>query len=247
MRSKKCFIVGVSLAACLFGLHTTLWGQEPNDVNYIEKLKDPNEEIRMLQEKIKQLENVVETQQNTISQLNQELDEQTKKNERLKNLCSQAGIDISPVKDIKPSEVRSFSKVFLNQLYYFYNAPMTDAEKEERYKEKYKGKWVQWTGKVKSIMENHHYYVVFIYDHPVKDKANDRDKRVVKVTVAFDKMLKERILSFKEGSIVTYQGKLPDSYVSLASLYAEIDPLHINGWISGAGELLLTDGRIVSP
>jgi uncharacterized coiled-coil protein SlyX len=232
MRSKKCLIVGLTLAAYLFGLHTTLWGQEP---------KDPNEKIKLLQEKIKQLENVVETQQNTIRQLNQKLNEQTTENERLKKLCSQAGIDISPLQDTEPSKVESqnLSKVTLNQLYQFYNGPVTDLQREEQYKNSYKGKWVQWTGTVVAVWSvgrakdnAEHYRANFIYPHPNKNKA--MHKETVSVNVEFDEMLKKRLLSFHQGDIVTYQGKLPDNCEGLAS-------------INFAQQLLLTDGRIVSP
>lgn len=257
MSAKKCFVVLV-VAVCLA---TTLWGQEPNDVNYIEQLKDPNEEIGMLQDKIEQLENVIETQQNTISQLNQKLDEQTKEIKRLKTLCSQAGIDISPSKNIKPSKVESqnLSNVTLSQLYEFCKEPMTDLQKEEQYKINYKGKLVQWTGKVltvrtaqgrKESME--HYYVDFIYTQPDNDEAEG--KTLIEVTVEFDELLKQRLLSLNKGSNVTYQGKLPDSYNSLASLPAKTNrPTKANrskmpgGDITGAGTLLLTEGRIVSP
>jgi uncharacterized coiled-coil protein SlyX len=248
MNPKKCFVMGVAVVTCLIGLQTTVWGQE---------LKDPNEEIKLLQEKIKHLENVVETQQNTIRQLNQKLNEQTKENERLKNLCSQAGINISPLKDVKPSKVKSqnLSKVTLNQLYQFYNEPITDLQKEEQYKNNYKGKWVQWTGKVGTVRfekrkkdNAEHYFVEFIHTHP--DKNNVKDKIMMTVTVEFDEMLKQRLLSFNEGDVVTYQGKLPDSYIGLAGLgvrggYGELRAGKERIKVSGG--LSLTDGRIVSP
>jgi uncharacterized membrane protein (DUF106 family) len=60
MKFQKCFIVGVILAACLFGLHTTLWGQEPNDANNVEALKV------------------------TIAKLEQQIGEQEKKIKRLR-------------------------------------------------------------------------------------------------------------------------------------------------------------------
>jgi cell division protein FtsB len=88
MNSKKHFIVIVTLATCLIGLQTTLWGQE---------LKDPNEEIKLLQEKIKQLEKTIESQQKRFNQLTaryndikKQLDEQIKENERLKDKISPA-------------------------------------------------------------------------------------------------------------------------------------------------------------
>jgi uncharacterized coiled-coil protein SlyX len=236
MNPKKCFVMGVAVVTCLIGLQTTVWGQE---------LKDPNEEIKLLQEKIKQLENVVESQQNTIRQLNQKLNEQTKENERLKNLCSQAGIDISPLKDTEPSKVESqnLSKVTLSQLYKFCKEPITDLQKEEQYKNNYKGQWVQWTGKVESVSsekrkkdDTEHYYVEFSHTQPDKDEVKGKTGIIVKVE--FDKMLKQRLLSLNKGSNVTYQGKLPDSYEGIAGL-----------WAGGrtTGHLSLTDGRIVSP
>ena len=242
MRSKKCLIVGVTLAACLFGLHTGLWGQE---------LKDTDEEVKILQEKIKQLENVVETQQRTISQLNQKLNEQTKENERLKELYSKAGIDVSSLTDIQLSKVESqnLSKASVNELYQFYNKPITDLQKEEQYKSDYRGKWVQWTGKVISVRAERakkdgpeHYFVEFIHGHPDQDKA--KDKVVTRVKVEFDRALKQRLLSLDKGSTVTYQGKLPDSYTGLASLCDM--GVGEQGGIRSSGHLTLTNGRLVS-
>lgn len=63
MNSKKCFILTTAFVTFLIGLHTPIWGQET---------KDPNDEIKVLQEKIRQLENVVETLQKTISHLESE-------------------------------------------------------------------------------------------------------------------------------------------------------------------------------
>lgn len=237
--------MGVAVVACLIGSQTTVCGQE---------LKNPNEEIKLLQEKIKQLENVIETQQNTINQLNQELNEQTKENKRLKKLCSQAGIDISPLKDTEPSKVESKNVINVTpkQLYYFYEAPMTDVEKEERYKEKYKGKWVQWTGKIYKIQKVYEdYFVEFVYEFSDKDEANapkkwhlPTKKVVLKIGVEFDKTLKQRILSFKTGYIVTYEGRLPDSYKGLAGLRLWHWPYEEP---EGFEDFSLTDGRIVSP
>ena len=85
MNSKKCFVLITTLTIFLIGLNTNLWGQEQ---------KDPNDKIKVLQEKIKQLESIVEAQQKTISRFEIYNERLKKENERLKNLCSQAGIDL---------------------------------------------------------------------------------------------------------------------------------------------------------
>jgi hypothetical protein len=243
MMSKKCFIAGATLAACFFGLCTALLGQGP---------KDPNEEVKLLQAEIKRLENIIKTQQNTINQLNQKLNEQTEENERLKTLCSQAGIDISSSKNtISPKvESENLSKVSLNQLYQFYNEPTTDLQKEEQYKNNYKGKWVQWTGRVISIRSEkreedgaEHFFVEFAHAHPNRD--NPRDKVMMNITVEFDEILKQRLLSLKKGAVVIYQGKLPDSYSDLGDMNDRGREDLSGVWVSG--HLSLTDGRIVSP
>jgi hypothetical protein len=96
---------------------------------------------------------------------------------------------------------------------------------------------VQWAGTVEfadsaKIKDKEQYFVEFI--HILPDKNLDQREIMVKVIVQFDEMLKQRLLSLKKGAIVTYQGKLPDSYVNLARL------------VDGR-RLSLTDGRIVSP
>jgi hypothetical protein len=240
MRSKKCFIIGVTLAACLFGLQTPLWGQES---------KDPNEEVKLLQEKIKQLENVVETQQNTISQLNQELDEQTKEIKRLKMLCSKAGVNISPVQDKTSSKDKyeNFIKVSPLKLYYFYKAPMRKLQKEEQYRNKYKGQWVQWTGRINSIVDEFDGVLVFtnLREDIFRNGTLEQGITFI-VRVYIDKTQKQKLLLLEEGDIVTYQGKLPDSCqnlfsTGLADYDADSDTIHFYGYLS------LTDGRIVSP
>ncbi len=226
MKSKESFIIGIILVACLFVLNTTLWGQE-----------DPNEEIRMLREKIKQLENVVETQQNKISQLNQQLNEQTKEIERLERLCSQAGISISPAegKITSKDESQNVSKITLNQLQKFCTTPMTDLQKEEEYKNNYKGKRVQWTGKVYTIdFEKRKggtevYIVQFFHKHPDKELA--KYTKHFRVKVEFNEIHKQKLLSLDIGDTVTYQANLPDD----------------TKYLSPNRFQQLTDGEIVSP
>ena len=53
MDTKKYFVM-IAVAVCL---SSTLWGQEQ---------KDPNEDVQFLQEKVKQLERVIESQQKKI-------------------------------------------------------------------------------------------------------------------------------------------------------------------------------------
>jgi hypothetical protein len=258
MRFKKCFFIGVTLAVCLSGFHTILWGQEPNDVNNIEELKVI----------IVKLENKIEEQENKIkrlrielqaekAKLQAELDEQKRENERLKKLCSQAGIDTSPLKDIKPSISKSQNliKVTLNQLYQFNKETITNLQKEEEYKNNYAGKWVQWTGKVGTVRYEkskkdtiERYYVGFIQTHPAGENCA-KEKIMILVKVEFNKMFKQQLLSFNEGDIVTYQGKLPDSYkgfdfggcASYGELKAGKETIKVSGRLS------LTDGKIVSP
>jgi len=80
MRSKKCFIIGVMLAACLFGLRTMLWGQEPND---IEELKTT----------ITKLEKQIEQQEKKIKRLREDLQAEKEENQRLTKICREAGIN----------------------------------------------------------------------------------------------------------------------------------------------------------
>jgi hypothetical protein len=233
MNPKKCLVLIVAFAVCLIGLNTTLWGQEP---------KDPNDKIKVLQEKIKQLESVVRHTENEKAAVVRKLDEQIKENERLKRLCSQAGIDTSPQKDKKPSKVEdaNFSNVGLEDLTQFVRGPLTELQKKELYKN-YEGKLVQWTGIVSSVSNvtgkgkdaESSYSVIFV--HPLRHTPFllYNINRIV-VDVKFQESLKQSLLSLNQGSQVTYQGKLPDSYDKIKTL------------LSLSAALSLTDGRIIS-
>ena len=232
MNSKKCFILEVTLLTFLIGLNTTLWGQEPND---------PNDKIKVLQEKIKQLESVVRHTENEKASVVRKLDEQIKENERLKNLCSQIGIDTSPQKNEKPSKAEdpNMIKVGLEQLYQLFTVKsrsLTNLQKDVWQKEllkNYGGKYVQWTGRITSISNfikdkkdaESHCQMQFIYQ-------NFNSGFMADVRVEFPETMKQRLLSLNKGSLITYQGKLPDNYEHMKSLEH--------------GNLTLTDGRIIS-
>jgi hypothetical protein len=86
MRSKKCFVM-LAVAVCLAA---TLWGQES---------KDPNDNVKLLQEKIERLEKTIEFQQKKYEELKadyddikKQLDEQIQDNERLKALVKNTDI-----------------------------------------------------------------------------------------------------------------------------------------------------------
>jgi hypothetical protein len=230
MNFKKCFILAVTLLTFLIGLNTTLWGQEQ---------KDPNDKIKVLQEKIKQLESVVRHTENEKAAVVRKLDEQIKENERLKNLCSQSGIDTSPQKDKKPSKVEdpNMSNVSPLQLYRFAEGPLTELQKKEFYDNNYNGKQIQWTGIVSSVdsemghkkdKESYH-IVTFLYYFPhdyqrgpvrggFQGGAMSGYDYPVKVRVEFPESQKQKLISLNTGSLVTYQAKLPDNYRSWMGL-----------------------------
>ena len=92
MNTKKCFVV---LAVAVFWV-ATLWGQES---------KDPNENVKLLQEKIERLEKTIEFQQKKYEELKadyddikKQLDEQIQENERLKALVKNTDIVTESVK-----------------------------------------------------------------------------------------------------------------------------------------------------
>lgn len=92
MSTKKYFVV---LAVAVF-LAATLWGQES---------KDPNENVKLLQEKIERLEKTIEFQQKKYKELKadyddikKQLDEQIQENERLKALVKNTDIVTESVK-----------------------------------------------------------------------------------------------------------------------------------------------------
>lgn len=93
MRSKKRFIIGVTFAACLFGLHTTLWGQESNDVNNVVELKMT----------IAKLEKQIEQQERQLKRMREELQAEKEENQRLTKICREAGINFEKVES--PMEV----------------------------------------------------------------------------------------------------------------------------------------------
>jgi hypothetical protein len=232
MNSKKCFVLIVALTISLICLNTNLWGQET---------KDPNSEIKVLQEKIKQLESLVDAQQKTINRFEIYNERLKKENERLKNLCSQAGIDTSPQKDKKPSKVvdANFSTVSLEELFQFVNGPLTELQKKELYENNYKGKWIQLIGRVNRVNNapySHgkdvegHYFMDFIYTLPPA-LGGSVYNRTILVTLEFDESQKQKLLSINKGNLVTYQGKLPDSYGKMDLVKNK--------------NLRLTDGRII--
>jgi hypothetical protein len=245
MNSKKCFVLIATLFSFSIGLNTNLWGQEQ---------KDPNDKTKVLQEKIEQLANVIETQQKTITQiksentiLKQKLDEQTKEAERLKNLCSQAGIDISISlqKDEEPSkdDSKTLTKVSITQLYQLVvtSAQTTTVQREAIYKEReklyekmYAGKYVQWKGKIEKVERiGKGYFMSFKYSLPRAPRGFMLVEFVtIQVEFPENESLERRILSLNTGSIVTYEGKLPDSYAEILSLSSE-------------KRLSLTDGKIL--
>jgi regulator of replication initiation timing len=243
---KKIFAISIIFLICAIGKTATDSNNTIVPDSNNTTVSDTNTTVDC-QEKVKQLERIIESLQKKLDKiitanndLKKKLNEQINENERLKNLRSQAGSDTSPLKDIKQSQVnpQNLSKVSLEQLYRFYKEPITDLQKEEKYENNYKGKWVQWTGKVETVVsetreDKEQYSVMFIYSHPDKNVAQCINPPKTRVRVQFDEMLKQRLLSFKKGAIITYQGKLPDSYKNLAGL--------------DGGQLSLTDGRIVSP
>jgi len=85
MNSKKHFVLIMMLSALLIGFNNVLLGQE---------LRDPNSEINSLQEKIKQLEIVIESQRKLINELKTKLDGLIKENEKLKTM-NEEGIVIN--------------------------------------------------------------------------------------------------------------------------------------------------------
>jgi hypothetical protein len=91
MRYRTCFIIGAILTAYLFGLNTTLWGQEPNDVNDVAELKiiiaKLEKQIEEQEKKIKRLREELQTEK-------EELQAEQKENKRLTKICREAGINV---------------------------------------------------------------------------------------------------------------------------------------------------------
>jgi hypothetical protein len=114
MNSKKCFVLIVTLTIFLICLNNTLWGQEQ---------KDPNEKIKVLQEKIKQLESIVEAQQKTINELKMKLNEQIKENEKSKTSHKEDGVinDISRKTSFDPNNIvyhgKKRSRLWFDKMY----------------------------------------------------------------------------------------------------------------------------------
>ena len=255
---KKIFAILIIFFICAIGKAATDSNNTIVPDSNITAVPDTNTTADS-QEKIKQLERIIESLQKRLDKiitanndLKKQLDEQIKENERLKNLSSQAGSDTSSLKEIKPLKVESpnLSDISLGQLYQFCEKPITDLQREEQYKNNYKWKWVQWTGTVEAVSllrrekgVAEYYLVTFIHIHPDKNLA--QSKFIVKVIVQFDKMLKQRLLSLKKGAIVTYQGKLPNSYKDLGTICGF--PESSKGGMLIVGHLNLTDGNIVSP
>jgi uncharacterized coiled-coil protein SlyX len=96
MRSKKCFIVVVTLAACLFGLHTTLLGQEPNDIEELKTI------IAKMEKQIEQQEKKIKRLREELRAGKEELQAEKDENKRLIKICREAGINVekteSPMK-----------------------------------------------------------------------------------------------------------------------------------------------------
>jgi hypothetical protein len=125
MNSKKCFVLAVTLLTFLIGLNTTLWGQEQ---------KDPNDKIKVLQERITQLESVVESQQKTISRLELKLDERIKENEKPKAPHKEDGVinDISKKTSFDPNNIvyhgKKRSRLWFDKMYERFNGKIIFVE-----------------------------------------------------------------------------------------------------------------------
>ena len=205
MKSKKWFALVTMFAILLFGFHSNLQGQEQKDPN-----KDPNNKIKLLEEKIKTLENVVELQRETISRLKLKFDEQTKENERLKKLCSQAGIDTTPQKlqkgkteniiEISPYQIEQFPEI---------HKDLTYLQQTEFYAKNYAGKTVQWSGRFISVNPQGKGGYIAGFEH-IEPKTDERPELITKVMIEFPESMKQRLLLLKKGSLITYQVILPD-------------------------------------
>lgn len=98
MKGEKNWIwILMALVICYAGSCTRVWAQEKNE---------QTEDVKLLQARINELEEIVKAQENTISRaekalnrLRKELDEQIEENKRLLTLCKEAGIDTG-----KPAE-----------------------------------------------------------------------------------------------------------------------------------------------
>ena len=90
MSSKKCLILVVTFATCLLGLHTMLWGQEPNDIAELKTI-------------IAKLEKQIEQQEKKIKKIREELQAEKEVNQRLTKICREAGINFE--KTESPMEV----------------------------------------------------------------------------------------------------------------------------------------------
>lgn len=88
----------VTLASCLFGLHTTLWGQEPNDVNDIEELKTIiaklEKQIEQQESKIRRLREELRAGREELRAGKEELQVEKEENKRLIKICREAGINV---------------------------------------------------------------------------------------------------------------------------------------------------------
>lgn len=106
MKGEKNWIwVLMALAICYAGSCTRVWAQENNELP---------EDVKLLQARIKELEEIVKARENTISRaekalnrLRKELDEQIEENKRLLALCREAGIKTTkPAKtSLTPGEI----------------------------------------------------------------------------------------------------------------------------------------------
>lgn len=96
MEIKRVLILVVISASCSVGWPTMVLGQQE---------KEQSQSVTQLQQKIEELEKTIKAQQQTLRQakkayerVKKQLNEQIKKNERLKTLCEQAGIITTELK-----------------------------------------------------------------------------------------------------------------------------------------------------
>lgn len=150
-------------------------------------------------------------------------------------------------------------------------------KQEEFYKKNYKGKWIQWTGKVANVdysIREHTYRISFAYIFDIGGNVTSRSdsgifdtiigdvdynsdlfrkgreiEGLLVVRVKFPISQRERLLSLNKGALVTYQGKLPSSYLIEASdhhIEIEVSEHWIESRTIFTVELSLEDGRIIS-
>lgn len=116
------------------------------------------------------------------------------------------------ISDITPEEIERLFGLW---------SKLTILQKDELFKNNYKGKWVEWTGKVWSVWG---YSVCFEYE------LDSLQIRTLSVCVPFGPSAKETLLQLRKGQWLTYQGKIYTCEYDLK--YRKLD-------------IWLTDGRII--